>query len=84
MPELTVEGRRVTVDEGVSVLAVLQHLGLNAMRRSLGGEARGALCGMGICYECRALVDGVLVRTCLTPAGENMVVERLPEVRDDN
>ncbi|UQN08107.1 (2Fe-2S)-binding protein [Deinococcus sp. QL22] len=83
MPELTVEARRITVDEGVSVLAALQNLGLHVTRRSHDGEVRGALCGMGVCSECRALVDGVLVRTCLTPAQENMVVERILEVRGE-
>ncbi|ACO47429.1 2Fe-2S iron-sulfur cluster-binding protein [Deinococcus deserti] len=83
MPELTVEAQRVTVGEGTSVLSVLQNLGLHVTRRSLSGEVRGALCGMGICSECRALVNGVLVYTCLTPARDNMLVERLPEVRGE-
>jgi hypothetical protein len=34
-------------------------------RISVSGEPRSALCGMGICFECRAIVDGVRhVRTC--------------------
>ena len=34
-------------------------------RISVSGQPRSALCGMGICFECRAIVDGVRhVRTC--------------------
>ncbi|GGL08315.1 2Fe-2S iron-sulfur cluster-binding protein [Deinococcus radiotolerans] len=83
MPELTVEGRAVTVADGVTVLAALQNLGLHVTRRSGRGEARGALCGMGVCAECRALVNGVLVRTCLTTAQAGLTVERVAEVRGD-
>ena len=83
MPDLTIEGRRVTVPDGITVLAALQNLGLHVTRRSGRGDVRGALCGMGVCAECRALVDGLLVRTCLTPAQARMVVERTPEVRGD-
>jgi hypothetical protein len=34
-------------------------------RTSLSGEPRGPLCGMGICFDCAATIDGVpLRRTC--------------------
>jgi sarcosine oxidase subunit alpha len=29
-----------------------------ACRISTGGEPRGPLCGMGICFECRATING--------------------------
>lgn len=78
MPEvitLTVEGRAVRVPAGVSVLSALQAAGTLTLRRSLSGQPRGALCGMGSCFECRALIDGVLLRTCITPARPHMRVE---------
>lgn len=38
-------------------------------RTSLSGEPRSALCGMGICMECRMTIDGVQhQRTCQLPA----------------
>ncbi|AZI44835.1 (2Fe-2S)-binding protein (plasmid) [Deinococcus psychrotolerans] len=85
MPELTLavltlDGRRVTVAPGTTVLAALQNAGLSPLRSSLSGEPRGALCGMGSCYECRAVVDGLLMRTCLTPARDGQNVRRLLEV----
>lgn len=84
MPELTLEGMRVVARPGTTVLAALQNAGLSPLRRSLGGESRGALCGMGSCAECRAVVDGVTVRTCLTPVRDGQAVRRLLEAsRED-
>lgn len=83
MPELTLDGVRVTVAAGTTVLAAIQNAGLWPLRRSLSGEARGALCGMGSCYECRAVVDGVSVRSCLTPVCDGQNVRRLLGVNCD-
>jgi len=48
----------------------------DACRVSIAGEARTALCGMGICFECRATVDGVPHRrTCQLAARDGMRVE---------
>jgi len=30
-----------------------------AARKSVSGELRGPLCGMGICFECRVTIDGI-------------------------
>jgi D-hydroxyproline dehydrogenase subunit gamma len=30
-----------------------------AFRRSVKGDPRGPLCGMGICFECRVTIDGI-------------------------
>jgi D-hydroxyproline dehydrogenase subunit gamma len=60
MPEpvvLSVNGSRVTVPWGASVAAAVALAG-RACRRSVGGEPRGPLCGMGICFECRVTIDG--------------------------
>ena len=77
MPELTVAGRRIRAAEGTSVLSALQNAGIFTLRRSLSGETRGALCGMGSCFECRARVDGQIVRTCLLPVQDGMQIELL-------
>ena len=54
--------------------AVLQD-GVSSFRRSVSGEARGPLCGMGICYECRLTVNGVAhVRSCQTLCENGMDV----------
>jgi len=54
---LTVNGCRVMVPAGASV-AVAVALAGGASRRSVSGEPRGPLCGMGICFECRVTIDG--------------------------
>jgi sarcosine oxidase subunit alpha len=67
MPEITVwiNGRTVTVPTGTLIAAAIARAGVQWCRRSVRGEARGPLCGMGICFECRATVNGVPhVRTC--------------------
>ena len=46
------------------ILAVAR-AGVTTFRRSVTGEPRGPLCGMGICFECRVTVDGrPHVRSC--------------------
>ena len=71
---LRVNGVAVVVPEGTSVAAAVV-AGSPVFRRSVTGEARGPLCGMGICFECRAEVDGAAHRrTCQLLAREGMEV----------
>jgi len=74
-PAVTIhtDGRAVRVNAGISVAAALLDLGIAAFRRSVTGESRGPLCGMGTCYECRVTIDGVAHRrACLIPVAEGM------------
>ena len=61
MPErsvsLMVNGATVTVAAGTTVAAAVMRSGA-ATRTSVTGEPRGPLCGMGICFECRVMIDG--------------------------
>jgi D-hydroxyproline dehydrogenase subunit alpha len=71
----TLGGRQVEADSDASLLAVLWNQGARAIRTSVGGAARGPLCGMGTCFECRVTVDGEPhCRACLTPVREGMTV----------
>jgi D-hydroxyproline dehydrogenase subunit gamma len=54
---ITVNGRELEVKSGTLVSAALLTAGIPC-RKSISGEPRTALCGMGICFECRAIVDG--------------------------
>jgi D-hydroxyproline dehydrogenase subunit gamma len=73
---LLINDRSVQVPEGITVAAALARVGALAIRRSRTGEPRGALCGMGICHECRAEIDGVLhQRTCQVPCGDGMRIQ---------
>lgn len=53
-----VNGQSVSVPIGTSVAAAVMRTGCWALRKSISGEPRGALCGMGICFECRVTIDG--------------------------
>lgn len=69
------DGRSVRVPAGVTVAAALLDLGTAAFRRSVSGEPRVPLCGMGTCYECRVTIDGVAHRrACLVTVAEGMHV----------
>jgi D-hydroxyproline dehydrogenase subunit gamma len=54
---LTVNGVAITVAPGTTVAAAVA-IADAATRTSVSGEARGPLCGMGICFECRVTIDG--------------------------
>jgi len=51
-------GKPLEVAQGTTVAAAILSAGVPAFRRSVTGQPRGPLCGMGICFECRAIVDG--------------------------
>jgi sarcosine oxidase subunit alpha len=72
---LRINGRALTVPAGTSVAAALALAGDFVSRNDLSGRPRGPLCGMGVCFECRATVDGVPeTLTCLTPCREDLEV----------
>ena len=56
--QLVVDGAVVRVPEGASVIAALVIAGRLCTRRSVTGEPRFALCGIGQCHECRVTIDG--------------------------
>ena len=78
MPEITVRvnGRAVTVPEGTVAAAAIAIAGDSRSRRSVTGEARGPLCGMGICFECRLKINGVAHRrSCQVIVEDGMKIE---------
>ena len=78
MPEdvtLVVDGVSVTMPAGSLVAAAILKSGKVAFRRSATGDARGPLCGMGICFECRVTIDGEAhCRSCQTLCENGMDV----------
>ena len=78
MPEtvtLTVDGVSVSMPSGSLVAAAILKSGKYAVRRSVTGEPRGPLCGMGICFECRVTIDGEAhCRSCQTMCENGMDV----------
>jgi sarcosine oxidase subunit alpha len=72
---VTVNGAPVTVPRGAMLSAAVAMAGVAAFRRSVTGEPRGPLCGMGICFECRVTVNGrAHCRSCQIPCEEGMEV----------
>jgi aerobic-type carbon monoxide dehydrogenase small subunit (CoxS/CutS family) len=78
MPEtltLTVDGKPVSVGQGTTVAAAVLIAGVDSFRRSISGEARGPLCGMGICFECRVTIDDLAhCRSCQILCRQGMTV----------
>jgi aerobic-type carbon monoxide dehydrogenase small subunit (CoxS/CutS family) len=72
--ELTVDGRALTAPPGQSLAAVLLIAGQETLRDSPAGNPRGLYCGIGVCQECRVVVDGTVVRSCITPVTAGMRV----------
>jgi predicted molibdopterin-dependent oxidoreductase YjgC len=75
--EFLFEGRRFTACIGQSVAAALIAVGERCLRLDEAGDARGAVCGIGFCWECRCEINGRPdVRACMTEAKPGMVVRR--------
>ena len=78
MPDLvqmTINGVAVRIPRGSTVAAAVLLAGSSALRRSVSGELRGPLCGMGVCFECRVEIDGRRhVRSCQLLCREGMEV----------
>ncbi len=79
MPErirIIVDGRELHVDRGVTVAAAMMNAGIRAFRQSVSGEARGPLCGMGVCMECRVTINREPhCRSCQTLCEDGMEVQ---------
>ena len=73
--QLKVNGRGIRVPAGAVVAAAIAQAGISSFRRSVIGEARSPLCGMGICMECRVTINGQAhCRSCVTLCQEGMEV----------
>ncbi len=67
--EIEVDGQTILARRGQTVAEALLANGLRVFRTTRKHAPRGVYCGMGICYECRMIVNGVPnVRTCMTLA----------------
>jgi aerobic-type carbon monoxide dehydrogenase small subunit (CoxS/CutS family) len=73
----TVDGESVEAYPGETIAtALLADNRRTARRTARRGAPRGVFCAIGVCHDCRMVVDGEAnVRTCLVPARAGMVVE---------
>jgi predicted molibdopterin-dependent oxidoreductase YjgC len=69
---LTIDGRATTVAAGTTVAAAVA----GVTRRSVSGQLRAPVCGMGVCQECRVTVNGrAHVLSCQTLCSAGMDVQ---------
>jgi D-hydroxyproline dehydrogenase subunit gamma len=69
---LTIDGRGTTVAAGSTVAAAIA----GVTRRSVSGQLRAPLCGMGVCQECRVTINGrAHVLSCQTLCQSGMDVQ---------
>ena len=67
--EIEIDGELVIAFPGETIAAAALAAGIATLRRSATGSPRGIFCGMGLCQECRMVVDGrPNVRACVTAA----------------
>jgi len=74
---LSVNGKEITAYKGETLLAALIAAGYKSLKKSpIQEEPRGALCGMGVCFECIVTVNKEPnIRSCMTEVEDNMTVE---------
>lgn len=73
---VVVNGQILTVPAAASVAAAVAASAPSCFRRSVRGEPRAPLCGMGVCFECRVRINGTPhLRACMTPVRDGMRIE---------
>ena len=66
---IEVNGNKIPAKRGQTIAAAILESGIRSFRKTRKNAHRGPYCGIGLCYECRMVVDGILnVRTCATLA----------------
>ncbi len=72
---VTVDGTPVPGVHGQTLATVLLADGRTAWRTATTGHARGVFCGIGVCFDCVATVNGIPdVRLCRRPARDGDAV----------
>jgi hypothetical protein len=73
---IVVDGAAMTGVLGQTLAGVMLSAGVEAWRRtSLGDRPRGVFCGIGVCFDCVAVVNGLAdVRVCQRRARDGDVV----------
>ena len=76
---ITVDGEPVSAYLGETVAAALiARSGSPALRTTRDGSVRGLYCGMGVCFECLVVVDGVPnTRACVTWVRNGMEIRHM-------
>lgn len=80
--KIWINGRSMEVAQGTSVAAALINKNTISTRRSVHNELRFAVCGMGVCQECRVQINGKQHQlACQTMCEAGMVIQTdLPQI----
>ncbi|MCL5676603.1 MAG: (2Fe-2S)-binding protein [Firmicutes bacterium] len=72
------DGKEIHGYEGEPIAAALFAAGIRVLGHAdNSGSPRGVYCGIGQCYSCRVVIDGVRnQRACIEPVREGIVVEK--------
>ncbi|WP_026930869.1 (2Fe-2S)-binding protein [Glycomyces tenuis] len=82
---ISVDGAPVEGLRGQSIAGVLLARGETAWRTTVAGRRRGVFCGIGVCFECVATVNGESdVRLCLRRVQDGDVVETRDDTAQDD
>ena len=74
------DGKPIRAHKGQSVAEALLEAGVDTFRITRNRAHRGPFCNMGVCFECRMVIDGAPnTRACMTEA----VPGRRSETQDD-
>ena len=72
---LSIDGQSITVPPETLLVVALAQAGKTLFCRSVSGQPRTPICGMGTCFECRVTIDGQPhQRSCQTLCREGMEV----------
>ena len=76
----TFNGKDFQCESGQTIAAALIAADQRELRSTrFGNEPRSIFCGIGICYDCVVVVDGIAnQRSCLVEARDGMKVESAP------
>ena len=71
--EITVDGEKIVAYEGETIAAAMIAAGKQTLRYTKkNGHPRGFYCGIGLCQECRLVINGIsntqACQTLATPA----------------
>lgn len=71
---VVIDGQALLARPGESVLAALLAYGHVAISKDLEGRISGPYCGMGICFACNVVVNGVKRRACAATVQDGMSI----------
>jgi sarcosine oxidase subunit alpha len=75
---IDINGKKIEAYEGEPIAAALWNAGIRDFRYTRKRkEPRGFFCGIGLCTDCKMIVNGIPnIRTCVTLVEKGMKIQR--------